>query len=170
MFGLAGCATYATRLRAQSSAEDIYVKGGPVLARGVAPGLKWTNLSATGRQFELVFAKGDEVTSGLTEFAEKNHIVSAHITAFGAFNPVTLGWSDPARKAYRRIQIDEEVELASMIGELTMQNGKTNLHAHVVVGLSDGTSKAGHLLEGHVSLTLRALLVETDTTPAATGK
>ena len=156
----AGLGAYRAYADTQSSPEDTYVKGGPVLARGLAPGMKVTDLGPGGRRFEVVFSKGDEVTSGLTEFAEKNHIVSAHITALGAFNPLTLGWSDPKQRAFKRIQIDEEVELASMLGEITVQNGKTNLHAHVVVAMSDGTAKAGHLIEGHVSLTLRALLVE----------
>ena len=40
-------------------------------------------------------------------------------------------------------------------------DGKPSLHVHVVLGLSDGTTRGGHLLEGLVRPTLEVTLVET---------
>ena len=38
-----------------------------------------------------------------------------------------------------------------------------SVHAHVVLGLSDGTTRGGHLLEGHVWPTLEVVLDEPPT-------
>ena len=40
-------------------------------------------------------------------------------------------------------------------------DGKPSLRVHVVLGLSDGTTRGGHLLEGLVRPTLEVTLVET---------
>ncbi len=41
---------------------------------GLAPKTRVTEFAKTGRQFEVVFGKGDEVMSGLTDFAIKYHL------------------------------------------------------------------------------------------------
>ena len=39
--------------------------------------------------------------------------------------------------------------------------GKPSLHAHTVLGLSDGTTRGGHLLEAYVRPTLEITVTET---------
>ncbi len=43
------------------------------------------------RQYAVIFGKGDEVASGLVEFAQQYHVTSAHFTAVGALHDVTVG-------------------------------------------------------------------------------
>jgi predicted DNA-binding protein with PD1-like motif len=125
---------------------------------GMAPGMKVTEFSKTARTFELVFSKGDEVASGLTDFARKNHIKVCHFTAIGAFDSAVLGWFDPEKRAYKKILIDQEVEVASFSGSITLRDGVPSVHAHMVAALPDGTTRGGHFVEGHVSLTLQVFL------------
>jgi uncharacterized protein len=49
------------------------------------------------RTFAVIFDKGDEAVSGLTEFAQTHGLGAARITAIGAFSDVTLGYFDRAR-------------------------------------------------------------------------
>ncbi len=42
------------------------------------------------KTFALVFESGEEVTAGLLHFATDHELASAHITAIGAFERVTL--------------------------------------------------------------------------------
>jgi uncharacterized protein len=50
----------------------------------------------------------------------------------------------------------------SALGDIAIDDhGKPSLHVHVVLGLSDGTTRGGHLLEGLVRPTLEVTLVET---------
>ena len=40
-----------------------------------------------------------------------------------------------------------QLELLSLMGDIAVKDGESQVHAHVVVGRSDGTAHAGHLLE-----------------------
>jgi predicted DNA-binding protein with PD1-like motif len=112
------------------------------------------------RTFALVFDTGDEALSGLVRFAREQGLGAAQITAIGAFRDVTLGYFDWEKKEYTRIPVREQVEVLSLIGDVAQQDGEPKVHAHVVVGRSDGSTRGGHLLEGHVRPTLEVILVE----------
>lgn len=112
------------------------------------------------KTFAIVFDKGDEVISGLTEFAKRNNLGGSHFTAIGAFSDVVLGYFDWEKKDYKRISLKEQVEVLSLIGDIALQGSEPKVHAHVVVGKSDGTAHGGHLLKGHVRPTLEVILIE----------
>ncbi|HYL39277.1 MAG TPA: DUF296 domain-containing protein [Bryobacteraceae bacterium] len=142
--------------------EDGYVRRAPVTARGLAPGMQVKQLASTGRTFEVTMRKGDDIGAGLAEFAEQNHLKLAHFTGVGAVGSAVLGWFDPDKRAYKKIVIDQEAEVVSFIGNISIQNGKPFLHAHCVVALQDGTTKGGHFIEGHVSLAMQVFVVDSD--------
>ena len=85
---------------------------------------------------------------------------AARFTAIGAFAEATLGYFDWQSKEYRKIPIREQVEVLSLVGDIALEDGEPKLHAHVVLGRSDGTTRGGHLLEAHVRPTLEVMLVE----------
>ena len=145
---------------AQAPVEEGYVRREAGPSHGQAPGMKVAELPRTGRTFFVTMRKGDEIVSGLTEFAEQNHIKVAHFTAIGALDSGVLGWFDPDKRAYKKIVINQEAEILSLAGNIQIQNGKPFVHAHCVVGLSDGSTKGGHMVEGHVSLALQVFVVD----------
>jgi len=108
----------------------------------------------------LVFDRGDEVVSTLTAFAKDNHIAAAHFTAIGAFSDAGLGYFDPQKKDYVKNQVNEQVEVVSLIGDIALDKGEPKVHAHVVVGKKNGAAMGGHLLEAHVRPTLELVLRE----------
>jgi predicted DNA-binding protein with PD1-like motif len=110
--------------------------------------------------FALVFDKGDEVVAELTAFAKRRGLTAAHFTAIGAFSDVTLGYFDRERRDYRRIPLGEQVEVIALLGDIALDDGGPKVHAHVVVGRSDGSTAGGHLLAAHVWPTLELILSE----------
>ena len=113
------------------------------------------------KTFALVFDTGDEVMACLTNFAKENGLDAARLTAIGAFSDATLGYFDIQRKDYEKIPVEEQVEVLSLVGDIAKGNsGEPQVHAHVVVGRSDGTTRGGHLLEARVRPTLEVILVE----------
>jgi predicted DNA-binding protein with PD1-like motif len=134
------------------------------IAAGSAPGMKATELSPKTRSFHIVFSKGDDVEAGLAQFAAKNHLTDAHFSAIGAFGSAVIGWSDRAKKAFKAIRLNEEMEVASLTGSITRgRDGKPQVHIHCVVALlRNGQVYAGHLLEGHVSLTMQMYLTDSE--------
>jgi predicted DNA-binding protein with PD1-like motif len=119
-----------------------------------------TSIGERGETHVLVFDKGDEVMEGLTGFASERRLSAGHFTAIGAFSDVTLGFLDPETKEYEPIAIDEQVEALSLVGDVSLEDGKPRIHAHVVVGKRDGSAHGGHLLEAHVWPTLEVVLTE----------
>jgi predicted DNA-binding protein with PD1-like motif len=113
------------------------------------------------RTFVLVMDSGDEVVAALTRFAKEQGLAGSHFTAIGALRGVVLGFFDWDIKDYRRIVLDEQVEVLSLLGDITLDEGEPRLHAHIVVGRADGTAHGGHLLEAHVRPTLEIVLIET---------
>ncbi len=113
------------------------------------------------KTFALVFDTGEEVVAGLLQFARSHRLTGAHLTAIGAFERVTLGFFDVTKKDYKRIAIPEQVELMSLVGNIAQDDkGVPKLHAHVVVGKSDGSAHGGHLLDAYVRPTLEVVVVE----------
>ena len=112
------------------------------------------------RTFALVFETGDEAMAGLQEFVRQHGLGAARFTAIGAFQDATLGYFEWQSKEYRKIPVREQVEVLSLVGDVAQQDGEPKVHAHVVLGRSDGSTRGGHLLEAHVRPTLEVMLVE----------
>jgi predicted DNA-binding protein with PD1-like motif len=113
------------------------------------------------RTFVLVFDKGDEAKAGLTAFAQQNQLSAAQLTGVGAFSRAVLGYFDRGKKEYQRIPVNEQVEVLSLVGDVALKpDGSPEVHAHVVVGRSDGTTLGGHLLEADVWPTLEVVLTD----------
>ncbi|HEY0456218.1 MAG TPA: PPC domain-containing DNA-binding protein [Verrucomicrobiae bacterium] len=117
-------------------------------------------LSHEPETYALVFETGDEVMTGLKEFAQRARLAASHFTAIGAFANVVLGYFKVETRDYKRIPVQEQVEVLSLIGDVTRDGAEAKIHAHVVLGKSDGTTAGGHLIEGHVRPTLELILTE----------
>ena len=113
------------------------------------------------KTFVLVFDMGDEAVANLLAFAKEQKLAASHFAGVGACEHVTLGFFELERRDYKKIPINEQVEVMSLIGNIALEeSGEPKVHAHVVVGKSDGTAHGGHLLEAHVRPTLEVFLVE----------
>ena len=119
-------------------------------------------LQAQGQKtWALIFQSGDEVVSTLTKFAREQGLDSSYFTAIGAFQRATLAYFDRERKEYQEIPIEEQVEVLALTGDIALKGTEPQVHAHVVVGRSDGTTRGGHLMEARVWPTLEVVLSET---------
>src|SRR5580700_8140967 len=147
---------------AQTKAPE-YVPQADIPA-GTAPGLKATELSPKVRRFQLIFAKGDDVRAGLADFAVKNHLTISHFTAIGALDQAVIGWSDPDKKAFKVVRLNEEMEVTSFTGNITRdKQGNPVVHGHIVVALlRNGQVYSGHLLQGRISLTMQLYLDDSE--------
>jgi hypothetical protein len=113
------------------------------------------------RTFAIILETGDEAVSQIKEFADREKLSAAQLTAIGALSEAVLGYFDWERKQYQRIPVREQVEVASFIGDIALdKDGKRSLHVHVVLGRREGSAFAGHLFEAHVRPTLEVVLTE----------
>jgi uncharacterized protein len=113
------------------------------------------------KTYVLVLDKGDEAVSCIEGFARENDIAAAQMTGIGAFSDAVLGFFDWESKDYRKIPVQEQVEVVSLLGDVALgPDGKPALHPHVVVSRADGLALGGHLMEAHVRPTLEIILTE----------
>jgi uncharacterized protein len=114
------------------------------------------------RTFVLVLDQGEEAFKSITEFADRERISGASVSAIGAFSKAKVGWFDLHARKYKPIEVNEQCEVLSLIGDVAQgDDGKASLHLHAVLGLQDGTLRGGHLLSGSVQPTLEVTITET---------
>jgi len=162
--GLATCG-YLAATQSHVPADDAslagYTKPGPGPRLGLAPRLQH-RVIGTGphgeKTYAVIFGKGDEVMSGLTELAEHENIQAAQISAIGAFQHAVFAWFDEGRKAFRNVPINRQVEACSVLGDIGLVAGKPAVHVHGVVALPTGETRGGHMLEAYVWPTLELFL------------
>ncbi len=113
------------------------------------------------RTYVVVLQTGEEVMACLRQFVTRERIFAAQLTAIGALSDVVLQYFDWDKKEYQGIPIREQVEVASMIGDVAQSpSGEPALHVHMVAGKRDGTAVAGHLARAHVRPTLEVIINE----------
>jgi predicted DNA-binding protein with PD1-like motif len=92
-----------------------------------------------------------EIMSALAAFCEEQGIHAGEVRGIGAVCKATLRFLNPETKKYVDKTFDEQMEAASLIGNISEKDGKVYLHVHATLGRSDYTVVGGHLL----SATLR---------------
>jgi predicted DNA-binding protein with PD1-like motif len=113
------------------------------------------------RVFALVLETGEEAMSCLVAFAASEALSAAQFTAIGAFQEAEIAYFDWQSRAYQSIPVKEQVEVASMIGDIALSpDGRPAVHAHAVLGRRDGSALAGHFTSGRVRPNLEILLTE----------
>lgn len=114
------------------------------------------------RIFVLVLETGEEAFRVMTDFADEEQIDGASISAIGAFERTKVGWFDLAARTYKPIDVSEQCEVLSLMGDVARaDDGKASLHLHAVLGLRDGSVRGGHFLSGTVRPTLEVTIRET---------
>lgn len=120
-------------------------------------------LSDPQRVFAVVLDAGDEIASSLDRFARDSGVDGASFTAIGAVSSATLGFFDPGIRDYRKIDTDQQAEVVSYAGDITVaadDETERTVHGHMVLALADGSTMGGHLLVGHVRPTLEVIVTE----------
>jgi predicted DNA-binding protein with PD1-like motif len=109
----------------------------------------------------VILETGEEVIGALEHLAEREGWAACHFTAIGAFSDARLAFFDWDRREYQDIPINEQMEVLSLSGDISLKDGRPRVHAHVVLGKRDGTAHGGHLKAAHVRPTLEIIVTET---------
>jgi predicted DNA-binding protein with PD1-like motif len=125
--------------------------------------MAWRLLDEGGgrRTFALVLQTGDEAMAAVEALARDQALDAAQIAGIGAFSEAVLRYFDWADKSYHDIPVAEQVEVASLIGDIAAgEDGRPVVHIHLVLGRRDGSALAGHLKRGVVRPTLELIVTE----------
>jgi uncharacterized protein len=149
--------------------QEEYVKPGQVIEKGKAPAMKYKLLSTNGttKTYIVVLYRGDDILSGMTEFAEKENIQFAQFNGVGAISSGRLGSYDRDKQMYHIYTVKQQAEIVSFVGNIGIYNGKQVVHVHMSISQSDFTMRGGHLFNGIVWPTLEIMVT---TSPTAVYK
>jgi uncharacterized protein len=171
ILALACAASVPAQTPAQTPAlpsEPGLISPARAIPTGKAPNMQVKLIKDTPEEkvYAIVFLKGDEVLSGLTDFATKYNVGDAHFTGIGAVSSATTAWIDLDKKLYHPTVTNQQVEVLSLLGDIAAFNGKPVVHMHVILGRRDGTTVGGHVWELNVNPTVEVFLTA-NTTPLA---
>ena len=107
--------------------------------------------------YAVRLSPGDDVVQALTQFAGENHTGGA-IWGIGSILWAELGYFDIHRKIYIKKRFDEEMEILSLMGNITLKDGEPLVHIHAVLGRADYSTIGGHLFAGEVSATCEIII------------
>ena len=117
------------------------------------------------KTYALIFETGDELADGLKKFAKEQKLAGSSFKAIGALSSVKLGWFNWETKQYQTsVDLNEQVELLSLVGDIALNDGEPKVHAHVVIGRRDGSAHGGHLQEAYIRPTCELILTESPST------
>src|SRR5262245_51454737 len=101
---------------------------------------------------------GDEIPKDVVAAAASLGVKTASVTGIGALDRAVLALWDLRERRYIETVLDEEIELASLMGNIVRLAGAPFLHAHAVVGRRDATTLGGHLISARVSVTVELIV------------
>ena len=124
--------------------------------------MRHKQVSTTPKTFVLVFDTGDEILTELKRFAFREKLADSSFKAIGGLSHAKVGWFNWETKKYEvAADLEDQVELLSLIGDIA--DGTPQVHAHMVVGCRDGSTRGGHLMEAYVHPTCELVLTENPT-------
>jgi predicted DNA-binding protein with PD1-like motif len=113
------------------------------------------------RTYGVALEIGEEVVGTLTALARDLSLLGSGVSGIGGFQQATLGYFDWERRDFIQNVVDEQVELLAFQGNIAEDaEGGPKLHAHVVLGRRDGTTRGGHLVAAVVRPTMEVIVVE----------
>jgi len=86
----------------------------------------------------------------LTSVCEAEGVKLATVTALGAVRKARIGFYNQQTREYEFVELEEPLEILSLVGNVSLRDGRPMVHAHITLGTEAGTAYGGHLAPGTV--------------------
>ncbi len=96
-------------------------------------------------QYLLRIEPNEETFESLIKFAEKNNIKSGFFYGIGACKECEIGRYNEKKKDYDWFKFKKQLEISSLIGNLTLKENHLYLHIHATLGNKNLKTISGHL-------------------------
>jgi uncharacterized protein len=101
-----------------------------------------------GRKIMGRLAKGEDLLAALTNCAREQGITLGEVQAIGAVSQARVGYYNQEERQYYFLDLARPLEIAALVGNISLKDGEPMVHAHVTLSDSDGRAFGGHLAEG----------------------
>ena len=106
--------------------------------------------SKTDDKIFITISKDELINAKLLEVAEKEKIQSAWINGIGAITDVEIGYYDLEQKAYVKKEFNNQYELISLMGNISLVDKKPFIHTHISFSDTDYKTFGGHLFDAKI--------------------
>ena len=98
-----------------------------------------------GDRYQLRFESGELVVDTLLAWLGTREIGYATMTGLGAVSGATVSYWNAHTQAYEQHQLEEQMEVVSLIGNASIKEYAPFTHIHVTLGRRDLSIIGGHL-------------------------
>ncbi|MBR3604224.1 MAG: DNA-binding protein [Elusimicrobiaceae bacterium] len=102
----------------------------------------------TGRTYIFRLPKGKDLLESLAGFCHDNQVKCGIVNVIGAVENATVSVFDQAKKKYDKKVIAEPMEIVNLSGNISIQDNRPCVHAHVMFANQEYQVFGGHLLPG----------------------
>lgn len=100
----------------------------------------------TGRIIVEKLSSGRDLLEEIERVVKSAEVSGGFIAVIGTLSKAAFGYYE--EKGYKRIEINELLEILSCIGNISEAEGEKMIHAHITVSNSKGKAYGGHVLPG----------------------
>jgi predicted DNA-binding protein with PD1-like motif len=111
-----------------------------------------------GNRLQVRFESGDQVMESLLRLLRAEGIGFAAVTGLGAVRSVRLSYLNTDTKSYETHELEEQLEVVSLLGNAALRDGQPFLHLHISLGRRDLSVFGGHFNEAVAHPTLEVWL------------
>ncbi|MCW2278691.1 PPC domain-containing DNA-binding protein [Heliophilum fasciatum] len=106
-----------------------------------------------GNKIIVRLDKGDEIITSIKRLCQEQKVFLGTVTGLGAIGHAVIGLFASGTKQYHSQERTGDMEIASLVGNISQMNGEVYLHVHAT--LTDATYQAfgGHLSSAVISCT-----------------
>jgi hypothetical protein len=121
----------------------------------------WHNVT-THKTLMGRLSHGVDLLAELERICAQESVFLGRCEAIGAVQKACVSYYDQAQREYRRQTFPRHMEIASLIGNVSLRDGNPALHAHVVLTDEEGRACGGHLEPGTIVFACEFLLTALD--------
>lgn len=112
---------------------------------------------------------GSDLLKELEDFVKAKGVNLAWLSGLGAVSRATIRYYDQPSQEWKDLEFDRRLEVAGMLGNVSLLNGEPIVHAHIILSDEQGRCYGGHL-GGNTLVFNMEVLLTTLSGPAVTRK
>ena len=115
---------------------------------------------SAGKRFMGRLPQGADLLEALTQACVAQGITAGEVRAIGALTKAVLGYYNQQNREYEYVTLDSHLEIVSLIGDVSLKDGRPFVHAHVSLGDERGQLWGGHLAPGSEIFACEVMIVQ----------
>ena len=116
------------------------------------------NYKRISNKILLSLQKGDEIFNSINKVIDKEKLTCGWISGLGAFENILLGAYPLHKKDYIKKKFEDEYEITSLVGNISIKEGEPFIHIHVTMSDMNFKAYGGHLFSAYIAATCEIMI------------